>query len=41
MPTRERRKEPPGYYQKILEKAKGPMESNGYGTIKLSNISQK
>jgi AraC-like DNA-binding protein len=37
----ERRKEQPNYYQKIVEKAKCLMESNVYGTINLSNISQE
>ena len=41
MLTHERRKEQPNYYQKIVEKAKCLMESNVYGTINLSNISQQ
>jgi AraC-like DNA-binding protein len=39
--THARRKEQPNYYQKIVEKAKGLMESNVYGTINLSNISEQ
>ncbi|MDR1955563.1 MAG: helix-turn-helix domain-containing protein [Treponema sp.] len=34
--SRERRREQPGYYQKIIEKAKYLMESNIYGMINLS-----
>ncbi|MDR2028489.1 MAG: AraC family transcriptional regulator [Treponema sp.] len=41
MLTHERRKEQPNYYQKIVEKAKGLMESNVYGTINLSHISEQ
>jgi AraC-like DNA-binding protein len=39
--TYERRKEQPNYYQKIVEKAKCLMESNVYGTLNLSNISEQ
>ncbi|MDR0590092.1 MAG: AraC family transcriptional regulator [Spirochaetaceae bacterium] len=41
MLTHERRKEQPNYYQTIVERAKCLMESNVYGTINLSHISQK
>jgi AraC-like DNA-binding protein len=41
MLTHERRKEQPNYYQKIVEKAKYLMESNVYGNINLSNISEQ
>ncbi|MDR1253052.1 MAG: AraC family transcriptional regulator [Treponema sp.] len=38
--TKERRKEQPNYYQKIVEKAKYLMELNIYGAINLSGISE-
>jgi AraC-like DNA-binding protein len=41
MLTRERRKEQPNYYQKIVGKAKYLMESNIYGAINLSSISEQ
>ncbi|MFP3043487.1 AraC family transcriptional regulator [Treponema primitia] len=41
MLVHERRKEQPGSYQKIVEKAKYLMESNIYGAINLSNISEQ
>jgi AraC-like DNA-binding protein len=37
--TRERRKDQPNYYEKIVAKAKYLMESNVYGDIDLSSIS--
>jgi AraC-like DNA-binding protein len=39
--THERRQEQPNYYQTIVEKAKCLMESNVYGTLNLSNISEQ
>jgi AraC-like DNA-binding protein len=41
MLTRERRKEQPNYYQKIVGRAKYLMESNIYGAINLSSISEQ
>jgi AraC-like DNA-binding protein len=41
MLSSERRKEQPNYYQQIVEKAKYLMESNIYGVINLSNISEQ
>lgn len=39
--TRERRKDQPNYYQKIVEQAKYLMESNAYSEINLSSISEQ
>ena len=39
--TRERRKDQPNYYQNIVSKAKCLMESNIYGAINLSSISEQ
>ena len=39
--TRERRKEQPNYYEKIVAKAKYLMESNVYSVLNLSNISEQ
>ncbi|MDR2483200.1 MAG: helix-turn-helix domain-containing protein [Treponema sp.] len=39
--TRERRKDQPNYYQNIVAKAKCLMESNIYGAINLSGISEQ
>jgi len=39
--TRERRKEQPNYYEKIVAKAKYLMESNVYSAINLSHISEQ
>jgi AraC-like DNA-binding protein len=39
--TRERRKDQPNFYEKIVAKAKYLMESNVYGDIDLSNISEQ
>jgi AraC-like DNA-binding protein len=41
MLSNERRKEQPNYYQRIVEKAKYLMESNIYGVINLSSISEQ
>ncbi|MDR0584907.1 MAG: AraC family transcriptional regulator [Treponema sp.] len=41
MLTRERRREQPNYYQKIVGKTKYLMEANIYGAINLSSISEQ